>query len=177
MSGNLLKHFTHALHRQMLAMVCVVLAFLAPAAFAHDGPHKAGIGIEHPYAVATAPGQAHGAIFIESIHNDSKEADQLISVKSSVAATAEVHTMTMESGVMKMREISGIEIPAKGKVSLARGSKEGYHLMLMNLKAPLKEGDKIKVTLVFKKAGEMEITVPIRPQQKQAHSKDGHMKH
>jgi len=176
MSRIFLKHFAQILHRQTLAVVCAAFAVLAPAAFAHDGPHKAGIGVEHPYAMMTAPGQVHGAIFIERIHNDGKESDQLIGAKSPASATMEVHTMTMEGGVMKMREIPGIEIPAKGKVSLARGSKEGYHLMLMNLKAPLKEGEKIKATLIFKKAGEMEITVPVRSL-KEGHSKDGHMKH
>lgn len=173
---NVLNCFVDVFRQQILPVFSVVLTLLAPVALAHDGPHKGGIGIEHPFAMASATGQANGIIFIENIHNDGKDADQLIGAKSPASATMEVHTMTMEGGVMKMREVSGIEIPAKGKVSLMRGSKEGYHLMLMNLKSPLKDGEKIKATLIFKKAGEIEITLPVRAH-RDAHPKDGPMKH
>lgn len=175
-----IKRIPLALRRHMVALFAVSTAFFANTTLAHDGPHKAGIGIEGPYAMATAPGQAHGAIFIEGIHNDGKEADQLIGARSAVSATVEVHTMVTEGGVMKMREVSGIEIPPKGRVSLARGGKEGYHLMLVNLKAPLKEGDKVKATLVFKKAGDMEIVATVRSMKdsgKGGHDQSGHMKH
>lgn len=169
-----------SLYRYSAFFPALFIAVFAQSALAHDRPHKGGIGIERPYSMATAPGQAHGAMFVESIHNDGKEADQLIGARSSASATMEVHTMVMDAGVMKMREIPSIEIPSKAKVSLARGNKEGYHLMLMNLKAPLKEGDKIKATLVFKKAGEIEVTATVRAMKeggKGGHDKPGHMKH
>lgn len=169
-----------SLYRYSAVFPALLIAGLAHTALAHDRSHKGGIGIERPYAMATAPGQAHGVIFVESIHNDGKEADQLIGARSPASATMELHTMVMEAGVMKMREISSIEIPSKAKVSMARGSKEGYHLMLMNLKAPLKEGEKVKATLVFKKAGEIEITATVRSMKdsgRGGHDKPGHMKH
>jgi periplasmic copper chaperone A len=69
--------------------------------------------------------------------------------------------MEMSNNLMKMREIPGIDLPASATVMLGRGSKEGYHLMLMNLKKPLKEGDKFPMTLVFKNVGEVEVTVTV----------------
>lgn len=169
-----------SLYRYSTVSLALLIAVFAQSALAHDRPHKGGIGIDRPYAMATAPGQAHGVIFVESIHNEGKEADQLIGARSPASATMELHTMVMEAGVMKMREIPSIEIPSKAKVSMARGSKEGYHLMLMNLKAPLKEGDKVKATLVFKKAGDIEITATVRSMKeggRGGHDKPGHMKH
>lgn len=69
--------------------------------------------------------------------------------------------MVMDQNVMKMREIPGIEIPAKGRVSMDRGAPEGYHLMLMNLNRPLVDGERFPMTLIFQQAGEVEVEVEI----------------
>lgn len=122
---------------------------------------KGALTVVKPTATPTAPGQPHGAIFIQSIRNTAGQTDQLVGARAEVSKTMEVHRMSMDNNVMKMREIPGIEIPAKGEVSLARGSKNGYHLMLMNLKQPLKEGDQFPVTLIFKQAGEQQVTVTV----------------
>ena len=61
---------------------------------------------------------------------------------------------------MRMREVPGIDVPANGKATLAPG---GFHVMLMELKAPLKAGDTAAITLVFEKAGRIEVAVPILP--------------
>jgi periplasmic copper chaperone A len=68
----------------------------------------------------------------------------------------------MDGGIMRMREVSAIEIPAKGEVELRQGGVATYHLMLMGLKAPLKEGDRFALTLVFKKAGEKEVMMSVQ---------------
>jgi copper(I)-binding protein len=83
----------------------------------------------------------------------------------------EVHRMSMDKGVMAMREIPGVTIPARGEVSMARGSKEGYHLMLMNLNRPLKEGEKFPVTLIFKNAGEVTVEIEV---EKRSGAEHGH---
>lgn len=135
---------------------------------------KAGLLIEHPQAMATAPGQPHGAVFIKSITNKNAKADQLIGGRSAVSGSVEVHRMEMEQNLMKMREISGIDLPANAKVMMGRGSKEGYHLMLMNLKAPLKAGEKFPMTLIFKNAGEIEVTVAVEKPSMPAHGGHKH---
>ncbi len=122
---------------------------------------RGALTIISPTATPTAPGQPHGAIFIQSIRNTGTQGDQLIGARADVSKTMEVHRMTMENNIMKMREIPGIDIPANGEVSLAKGSRQGYHLMLMNLKQPLKAGDQFPVTLIFKQAGEQQVTITV----------------
>ena len=81
----------------------------------------------------------------------------------------QLHAMTMDGNVMKMREVKTIEVPANGSVELKPG---GLHLMFMDIKAPLKAGESVPVKLKFQKAGEVEIKVPVRDI-----SGGGHMKH
>jgi copper(I)-binding protein len=151
-------------HRQILLCAMMVLAGATGLAQAQTAEFQKGsITVVAPTAAPTAPGQPHGAIFIQSIRNTGAQTDQLIGARAEVSKSMEVHRMTMDNNVMKMREIPGIEVPAKGEVSLAKGSKNGYHLMLMNLKQPLKQGDQFPVTLIFKQAGEQQITVTVAP--------------
>ncbi|MBV9836000.1 MAG: copper chaperone PCu(A)C [Alphaproteobacteria bacterium] len=115
--------------------------------------------IEQPFARATAPTARAGGAFM-TIVNTGATADRLLRVETSVAARAELHTTTMEGDVMRMREVPGIDVPANGKATLAPG---GFHVMLMELKAPLKAGDTAPLTLVFEKAGRIDVKVPIVP--------------
>jgi copper(I)-binding protein len=121
----------------------------------------AGIEVQGPQAMATSAGQPNGAIFIEAISNKAGKADRLVAARSPVSASMELHNMTMDGGVMRMREIAGIDLPAGGKVLMHRGSKEGYHLMLMGLKKPLEAGQVIPVTLIFERAGELEVKASV----------------
>lgn len=115
--------------------------------------------IEQPFARATAPTARAGGAYM-TIVNSGATADRLLRVESSVAARVELHTVIKEGDVMRMREVPGIDVPANGKAMLAPG---GFHVMLMELKAPLKAGDTAPMTLVFEKAGRIEVAVPILP--------------
>lgn len=126
------------------------------------------IKIEHPYARATVAGQKAAGGFMK-IENKGP-ADQLIAVSSPVAGEMQLHTMTMDGNVMKMREVKAIDVPANSSVELKPG---GLHLMFMDIKTPLKAGESVPVKLRFQKAGELEIKVPVR----EAGSGSGHMKH
>ncbi len=153
-------------HRKFLLAfglaAAVILGQPAPAAFAHGKEFKKGaLEIEHVYATATAPGQPHGAVFIQQVKNKAGTADRLVGGKAAVSKSVEVHQMMMDQNVMKMREIPGIEIPANGRVSLDRGAKEGYHLMLMNLNKPLADGERFPMTLIFQQAGALEVEVEV----------------
>jgi periplasmic copper chaperone A len=130
--------------------------------------------IERPHAMATAPGQPHGSIFFQTITNTGKTPEQLIGARAQVSKTIEIHRMDIENNIMKMREIPAIDIPANAKVPMGRGSKEGYHLMLMNLNAPLKEGETFPVTLVFRAAGEVQVTVTVEKPSMSKHSGHKH---
>ena len=140
--------------RSLLLPVLLVVGFvLASAAMAQS----TGISIAMPWTRATAPGAAVGGGFV-TIRNNAKTADRLVSASSPVAAGTELHQMAMVGDVMKMREVKGIEVPAGGVLEL---KPDGYHLMFINLKAPLKQGDKVPVTLKFEKAGEVKIELAV----------------
>jgi periplasmic copper chaperone A len=122
------------------------------------------IQINHPYAIATVQGQTVGGVFFNFIENKSNTPDRLIaaSVSKAVAERTELHTMNTENDVMRMRQVNAIELPAKKTVPMTRGLlKDGYHVMLMGLKAPLKVGDKLPLKLTFEKAGDVEVIVNI----------------
>ncbi len=152
------KGFTQA----VFAVAISVIGVSQNTVMAQSAEFKKGpLTIIAPTATPTAPGQPHGAVFIQSIRNAGAQKDQLIGGRADVSKTLEVHRMTMENNIMKMREIPAIEIPANGEVSLAKGSRQGYHLMLMNLKQPLKAGDQFPVTLIFREAGEQQVTITV----------------
>ncbi|CAA2143569.1 copper chaperone PCu(A)C [Hyphomicrobium sp. ghe19] len=136
-----------------LAILAGLAAALAPAlAEAHEVTVK-GVTVAHPWARATPEGQKVGAAFAE-IKTDKDTSDRLIGVSSPVAANGEVHSMTMEGDVMKMRRLDGIDLkPGQSLVLKPMAD----HIMLLGLKEPLKEGDLVKLTLTFEKAGPIEV--------------------
>jgi len=127
------------------------------SAFAHAHSFKLGeIEIGHPYARPTVASQPMGGGYL-SLDNKGRD-DKLLSATAAVSASVELHSMSMEGDVMRMRQIDGIALPAGTKVELKPG---GYHLMFVSLKVPLKAGDKFPMKLKFEKAGEVEVTVSV----------------
>ena len=121
---------------------------------------KAGsLTIEAPWARAT-PGGAQVAGGFMKITNSGSEADRLVGGSVPFAGRFEVHEMAMDGGVMKMRETKGLEIKPGQTVELKPG---GYHVMFMDLKSGLKEGQTVKGTLVFEKAGKIEVEFKVGP--------------
>jgi len=105
--------------------------------------YAAEIKVEDAWSRATAPGQDVGSV---DLTITSKQQAKLIAVSSKVSKAGELHRMVMADGMMKMREVEGIDLPADKFVNLG---KSGYHLMLVGLKAPLKAGEKIPLTLTI----------------------------
>lgn len=121
--------------------------------------------IGHPFARSTVPGQPSGVAYM-TIENNGKEGDKLTAVASPLAKSAELHSMSMDGNVMKMREVSSIEIKPATRVSLKPG--DSYHVMLLGLSRPLKAGDKFPLTLTFEKAGKVEVTVNVEDKDRDA---------
>ena len=131
------------------------LALFGALAQAHS--FKLGdIDIGHPYARVTAAGQPTGGGYLR-LENKGGD-DRLLSARAGVSASVELHSMTMEGDVMRMRQVDGVALPAGKTVELKPG---GFHIMFVGLKAPLKDGDKFPMTLKFEKAGEVEVTVNV----------------
>lgn len=141
----------------MASLALLAFAVLPPPAIASDSVSVGELRIVDPWARASAGSAANGAIFLQ-IRNTGSEADWLTGVSSPAAMMSHIHETAMEGGVMKMRPIHALEIPAGGEVTL---KPHGLHIMLMKLKAPLKQGEQVMLTLQFEKAGEVEIAVPI----------------
>lgn len=117
------------------------------------------IVIDKPFSRATPGGAKVGAGYM-TITNKAVEPDRLLSASSPVAERIEIHEMTTQGGVMKMRELpGGLPVGASKSISLAPG---GNHLMLMGLKAPFKQGDKVPVTLTFERAGKVGVTLDVQ---------------
>ncbi len=153
--------------KKLLSAVIVATAFVASSVMADDDIKIGSLKIEDPKARATVPAQKMSGGFMK-IENKGG-ADKLLAASSSVSKTMELHTMSMEGNVMKMREIKAIEIPANGKVELKSG---GLHLMFIDLKEQLKPGSTIKVKLKFEKAGEVEV--PFKVMGHPPHGEPGH---
>ena len=111
----------------------------------------AQVQIEKPWARATAPGaKVAGGYML--VRNAGAAADRLLSASSPASAKVELHVHINEGGVMRMREVPGYDVPAKGAFELKPG---GAHLMFMDIKRPFREGEKVPVKLRFEKAGEL----------------------
>lgn len=141
--------------RSVSLFVCALA--VSVSAYAHEYD-LGSLHIGHPYARATVPGQPSSGAFL-SIENKGKEADKLIGVSSPAAKSAEIHTMSMDGNVMKMREVGEIELAPASTIEMTPG--HGYHIMLMGLAQPLKAGDKFPLTLTFQKAGKVEVSVHV----------------
>jgi copper(I)-binding protein len=136
----------------------LTLVAVAPNAHAnHDTP----IVIERPWARATPPGAPTGAAYL-TIMNHGPEADVLVAASSPAAERVEFHETTMNGGVMRMRPATnGVAVPAHGTIVLKPDG--GYHLMLSGLKAPLRSGTMLPVTLRFAKAGPIDVVFAVEP--------------
>ena len=136
------------------------LAMLSAAAPAH-GANVGDIAIGHPFATPSLAGTTTGAAYFATLENTGTSADKLVRASTPMAARVEIHTMAVDAqGVMRMREIDGIALAPKAKLQMRPGM--GMHLMLVGLKEPLKEGATFPMTLVFERAGTVEVKVVVQ---------------
>ncbi|WP_027579187.1 copper chaperone PCu(A)C [Bradyrhizobium sp. Ai1a-2] len=151
----------------------LLIALFAVPAQAED--IKAGdLVISQAWSRATPSGAKVAGGYL-TIENKGSSPDRLVGGSGDVAGKLEVHEMTTENGVMKMRSLEqGLVIEPGKTVKLAPG---GYHLMMFDLKNPLKQGDKVPVTLEFEKAGKVTLSLDVQAVGAQAPGGDhgGHM--
>lgn len=146
------------MRRTLLELSAAITLTLAAIFTSPGGASASSIMVIEAYARASAtPTAAAGAAYV-SLMNHAAEADTLVSAATPAAQTTEIHTTEITDGVMRMKAAGPLEIPAMGRLEMKPG---GYHIMLMGLKAPLRKGDEIEITLTFEKAGEMTLKVPV----------------
>lgn len=145
------------MNRRLLVACAFAVATLASVpAFAED--MKAGaLTISGAFARSSPMVAKAGAGFL-TISN-SGETDALIAFKSDICEKPELHTHINDNGMMRMRPVERIDVPANGSVELKPG---GLHLMFVDLKERLQEGEQLDVILVFEKAGEVPLKIPVK---------------
>ncbi len=132
----------------------------AALSLAHAADFTAGpLEINDLWVRGSVPGQTNGAGYMQ-INNPTGVSDRLLSAQSEASTRLELHTVITENGVAKMRQVQGIDIPAKGSAKLAPG---GFHMMFLQLTGPFKQGDLIPVVLKFEKAGEVRVNFTVKP--------------
>lgn len=126
-----------------------VLFFAAMAAL----PAWAQVQVENAWIRPTAPGAKVAAGYMV-IRNSGATADKLVSASSPAAEKVETHVTVKDGEILRMREVKGYEIPAKSAFEAKPG---GAHLMFVNIKAPMAQGQKVPAVLRFEKAGEVKV--------------------
>jgi copper(I)-binding protein len=154
------------LRKNLLALILIATPWLAQA-----GPM---FTVDEPYARAVPPGQPNSAAFMAITNHDDQD-HALVSASSSVSEVTELHTHTMEDGMMKMRQIEKIELPAGETVKLQPG---GLHVMLIGLHDGFAPDTKAEITLRFDTGEALNVSAPVkRLQMKMMGHKGGNMSH
>lgn len=128
---------------------------IAALVWAAAGSALAQVNVSSAWARSTVPGQGGTGAFMTIV---SKDGGRLVGAASAVAGVVELHEMAMENNVMKMRAIPALDLPAGREVQLKPG---GYHVMLLDLKRPLKVGEKVQIELRLETRDGKQVTQPV----------------
>lgn len=143
----------------MRSVICALALLAVAVGAAQAQTYKIGqIVIADPWLRAT-PGRARNGAGYVSLDNHGAP-DRLIGVASDVAERTELHTHMADGGIMRMRKVDAIDLPTGASAVL---KPHGDHIMLMNLKQPLKEGETVRLTLTFENAGEITVDARVLP--------------
>jgi periplasmic copper chaperone A len=143
-----------------LTLAALALAGCTTAPPVQNGGSTVGVGISVAAAWARSADEGNGAVYM-LIRNIGNEPDRLVGVVGDVAGALELHTSENSNGVVAMRPVDGIDLPAGGQLELRPG---GYHVMLVGLSQALAPGDRFPLLLQFERAGEVEVVAEVRNQ-------------
>lgn len=141
----------------VLPVLPALLALTSMPLFAAEDAAES-VSVTDPYVRAVPPGQRSSAAFM-TLRNGSGTDHAVVSAESSASEIVELHTHVSEGGMMRMRQVEKIDVPAHGQTLLKPG---GLHVMLIELNHGLKAGDKVPVTLVFQDGSRKTIQAPVR---------------
>lgn len=153
-----MRTFLFALSAAILS-ACGQPAPDAPSATPAPSAEASTISVSDAWAAPTPGGVDVSAGYL-TIANPGGVDDQLIAVSSPRAARVEIHEMQDDNGVMRMRAVPALAVPAGGEVQLAPG---GYHLMFFGVTQPFTEGEEIPVALSFQSGATVNVSLPVRP--------------
>ncbi|MDA7949417.1 MAG: copper chaperone PCu(A)C [Hyphomicrobiaceae bacterium] len=158
--------------KYLIGASLVAMLNLTPSFIIADDYSRGDITVESPWVRTTIPNRPAAGYM--TVRNSGNSADAILSASSPVADKVELHTHLMENGVMKMRAVEKVAIPAKGSAEFKSG---GLHLMIFGVKTPLKDGDDLPLTVVFEKAGPVELDFKVSTLAGSKKVKDDHSGH
>ncbi|MET1080591.1 MAG: copper chaperone PCu(A)C [Pseudomonas sp.] len=144
---------TH-LTKSLLFAFCLVPSLLAQAHEYSQGD----LHIAHPWSREMPPTAPTAAAYFV-VHNQGASADRLLGADTPVAGKAQLHQHLNRDGLMKMEHVAAVDVPAGGEAVFAP---MGYHVMLFDLKQPLRDGTRFALTLHFEKAGDVQVEVAVQ---------------
>jgi copper(I)-binding protein len=139
------------------AVVAILLVAFSGGRSIAQSPSENDVAVTNAWANATPHGSTIGVIYMTLVNNG-KNADRWLAGTTPVAEKVEFHSNINDNGVMRMRELTAIDVAPGAKVLLKPG---GTHAMLVGLKQPLREGQSFSLTLKFEKAGKIDVVAPI----------------
>jgi hypothetical protein len=148
--------FTQTLRVVAASFLLAAFAFVPESA---AQPRVGAITIEDPWVATTNPGAAVAGGYV-TLRNEGAQPDRLISAESTRAPRVELHEMNMDNGVMRMRQVQGIDVPAGDVATLRPG---GLHIMFFDIDAQFQEGQRVPVVLHFERAGDVRVDFVARP--------------
>lgn len=140
-----------------LTLIAALFLLFAPTVNAAESVDVGDITVANAWSRASTGVKRPGGAFV-AITNKGMQADRLIAAETPLAGRTELHTHIMDDGVMKMRQVEAIDIPAGGMTMLKPGS---FHVMMFKLESMLMEGQMFPLNLTFEKAGKVTITVHV----------------
>lgn len=159
---------------RVIASRLLAAALTMPAvALAHDYRLE-DVRIAHPFAVPAPPSVPHAAAYLD-IQVAGDDPAVLVGASSPASGSVEMHDMAMDDGVMQMRRVERIEVAAGTTQTMRPGG--GHHLMLLELVAPLSEGDRFPLTLEFAERGEITVEVWVQEAEDGGEAADAHHSH
>ena len=141
--------------RQAILMSILLFSGALPTQSVAHG----NVTIVSPWSREMPPNVSNGAVYFRA-DNPGGEPDRLLGARTDIAERVELHTHHMEGGMMTMREVRSVELPARSRIDF---KPHGLHLMLVGLKQPLVNGGHFGLTVVLEKAGDLDLMVEIKP--------------
>lgn len=144
--------------KPIFLVACIVAGALAGPVLAANSYIRGYLQVSHPWTRATPPGADVAAAYLD-IRNTGKEKDRLIAASTPAAERVEMHVMAHEGGVMKMREVQSLDVPARKHLVLRPG---GAHLMLVGPRKTFAKGQRIPLVLRFERGGDLHVELEVR---------------
>jgi len=164
-----------SLDRLKMVLCVLIMGLMAPLAMAEMHHTKKSDIQAHMGWVRAVPPVAVTTAAYMMLHNYSKQDDRVIAIETPVAEAAEIHASEMSDGTMKMVKLDDVTVPSKGYIMF---EPVGYHIMLINLKQPLKVGDMVPLTLIFEDHGRIDMQLPVsHPPEGDQHGDMDHSSH